>query len=57
MNSSTGFGVYRYDNTFFKYEGQWKNGLKHGMEVAMDTADTFFCYVVDILVTHPGPPM
>lgn len=49
--------MYRYDNAFFKYEGQWKNGLKHGMEVAVDTANTFFCYAVDILATHPEPPM
>ncbi|WAR12326.1 MORN1-like protein [Mya arenaria] len=23
-------GSYEYDNKFFKYEGQWKNGKKHG---------------------------
>ena len=27
---SLGYGVYNYDNKFYKYEGQWKNGLKHG---------------------------
>ena len=26
----TGSGAYEYDNKFFKYEGQWKNGKKHG---------------------------
>lgn len=26
----TGYGVYRYDNKFFRYEGQWEGGLKHG---------------------------
>ncbi|KAG2489821.1 hypothetical protein HYH03_011770 [Edaphochlamys debaryana] len=26
-----GFGTYTYPNTFFKYEGQWVNGLKHGL--------------------------
>lgn len=25
-----GFGVYHYENEFFKYEGEWKDGLKHG---------------------------
>lgn len=25
-----GFGVYVYDNKFFKYQGQWENGSKHG---------------------------
>ncbi|XP_052230156.1 MORN repeat-containing protein 1-like isoform X2 [Dreissena polymorpha] len=25
-----GVGSYEYDNKFFKYEGQWKNGKKHG---------------------------
>ncbi|XP_069774660.1 MORN repeat-containing protein 1-like isoform X2 [Narcine bancroftii] len=25
-----GFGHYIYPNSFFKYEGQWKNGKKHG---------------------------
>ena len=27
---SAGNGSYEYDNKFFKYEGQWKNGKKHG---------------------------
>ena len=26
----SGYGVYKYDNKFFRYEGQWENGLKHG---------------------------
>ena len=26
-----GHGVYRYENTFYRYEGQWKEGFKHGM--------------------------
>ena len=26
----SGEGSYEYDNKFFKYEGQWKNGKKHG---------------------------
>ncbi|ESO89935.1 hypothetical protein LOTGIDRAFT_192458 [Lottia gigantea] len=25
-----GFGVYNYENHFFKYEGEWHNGKKHG---------------------------
>ncbi|XP_076469998.1 uncharacterized protein LOC143300288 [Babylonia areolata] len=25
-----GFGVYVYENHFFRYEGEWKNGKKHG---------------------------
>ena len=25
-----GHGVYVYDNKFYRYEGQWKNGKKHG---------------------------
>lgn len=29
-NLRNGFGVYIYDNRFFKYEGEWKNGIKHG---------------------------
>ncbi|XP_052816897.1 MORN repeat-containing protein 1-like isoform X3 [Mya arenaria] len=29
--SPQGKGSYEYDNKFFKYEGQWKNGKKHGM--------------------------
>ncbi|XP_069112130.1 MORN repeat-containing protein 1-like isoform X5 [Argopecten irradians] len=26
----TGLGVYTYENKYFRYEGQWKNGKKHG---------------------------
>nr|KAG5708027.1 hypothetical protein BaRGS_025165 [Batillaria attramentaria] len=25
-----GYGVYVYENQFFRYEGEWKNGKKHG---------------------------
>ncbi|XP_072036503.1 uncharacterized protein [Amphiura filiformis] len=25
-----GYGVYRYPNSFFRYEGDWKEGKKHG---------------------------
>uniref|UniRef100_A0A8C5WAY0 MORN repeat containing 1 n=1 Tax=Leptobrachium leishanense TaxID=445787 RepID=A0A8C5WAY0_9ANUR len=25
-----GYGVYIYSNSFFRYEGEWKNGKKHG---------------------------
>ena len=25
-----GKGVYIYENSFFKYEGQWNEGVKHG---------------------------
>ncbi|XP_053401021.1 MORN repeat-containing protein 1-like isoform X3 [Mercenaria mercenaria] len=28
--AAEGAGSYEYDNKFFKYEGQWKNGKKHG---------------------------
>ena len=27
---SAGYGVYNYENKFFRYEGQWESGLKHG---------------------------
>ena len=26
----TGFGVYNYSNKFFRYEGEWSKGKKHG---------------------------
>lgn len=25
-----GFGVYQYNNPFFRYEGTWQDGKKHG---------------------------
>ncbi|KAM4015161.1 MORN repeat-containing protein 1 [Anomaloglossus baeobatrachus] len=25
-----GYGIYVYDNSFFRYEGEWKSGKKHG---------------------------
>ncbi|CAN2388229.1 MORN repeat-containing protein 1 [Pristimantis euphronides] len=25
-----GYGIYVYPNSFFRYEGEWKNGTKHG---------------------------
>lgn len=25
-----GFGVYQYPNPFFRYEGTWQDGKKHG---------------------------
>ena len=28
--SLAGHGVYIYENRFFRYEGQWENGRKHG---------------------------
>jgi|UPI00001F1E26 hypothetical protein len=27
---NTGYGVYVYPNSFFRYEGEWKGGKKHG---------------------------
>ncbi|CAF0851752.1 unnamed protein product [Didymodactylos carnosus] len=30
QNLRSGFGVYRYSNPFFRYEGTWKKGKKHG---------------------------
>lgn len=27
---TTGYGVYVYPNSFFRYEGEWKGGKKHG---------------------------
>ena len=27
----SGFGVYNYPNKFFRYEGEWKDGKKHGV--------------------------
>jgi hypothetical protein len=29
-NLRNGFGIYVYDNRFFRYEGEWRNGVKHG---------------------------
>jgi len=29
-NMRNGFGIYVYENKFFRYEGEWKNGKKHG---------------------------
>lgn len=29
-NLRNGFGIYQYDNKFFRYEGEWKNGIKNG---------------------------
>ncbi|XP_063719757.1 MORN repeat-containing protein 1-like isoform X2 [Symsagittifera roscoffensis] len=29
-NYRSGFGVYVYPNNFFRYEGEWKDGKKHG---------------------------
>jgi len=26
-----GFGVYQYSNPFFRYEGTWQDGKKHGI--------------------------
>nr|XP_002738000.2 PREDICTED: MORN repeat-containing protein 1-like [Saccoglossus kowalevskii] len=26
----TGYGVYNYPNSFYRYEGEWKDGRKHG---------------------------
>jgi len=28
--AAAGFGTYTYGNKFFHYEGEWKNGKKHG---------------------------
>lgn len=25
-----GHGIYQYENKYFRYEGQWRNGTKHG---------------------------
>mgnify|MGYP001810716255 CR=1 FL=1 len=25
-----GYGTYIYENSFFRYEGEWLNGVKHG---------------------------
>jgi len=29
-NLRNGFGIYVYENKYFRYEGEWKNGKKHG---------------------------
>jgi hypothetical protein len=29
-NLRNGFGIYIYENEFFRYEGEWKDGKKHG---------------------------
>ncbi|CAF0793589.1 unnamed protein product [Brachionus calyciflorus] len=29
-NLRNGFGIYVYDNNFFRYEGEWKDGIKQG---------------------------
>lgn len=30
-NLRNGFGIYVFENTFFRYEGQWAKGVKHGL--------------------------
>lgn len=30
LHSCAGFGVYNYSNKFFRYEGEWSKGKKHG---------------------------
>lgn len=45
--------MYNYENKFFRYEGQWENGLKHGKTlisnhhslVSLRQLKTFFCKV------------
>jgi hypothetical protein len=34
----SGFGIYQYPNSFFRYEGSWQNGKKHG-ELASDATE------------------
>lgn len=29
---SSGYGVYVYPNSFFRYEGEWRGGKKHGKD-------------------------
>lgn len=30
VSVQSGFGVYTYENKFFRYEGEWLSGKKHG---------------------------
>lgn len=32
VSNFAGYGVYQYENKFYKYEGQWRNGFKHGKD-------------------------
>lgn len=32
---AAGHGVYVYENRFFRYEGQWENGKKHGRSMVL----------------------
>jgi hypothetical protein len=25
-----GHGIYQFENRYFRYEGEWRNGVKHG---------------------------
>ena len=38
-NLRNGFGIYQYDNKFFRYEGEWKNGY-----IYLDSAQFYFNY-------------
>lgn len=35
----TGYGVYVYPNSFFRYEGEWKGGKKHGKKLLVIPED------------------
>ncbi|XP_046543654.1 MORN repeat-containing protein 1-like isoform X2 [Haliotis rubra] len=37
-----GFGVYTYENQFFRYEGQWQRGKKHGHGKLLMKDGTFY---------------
>ena len=38
-----GYGIYTYANSFFRYEGEWKNGVKHGNLLFMCTIHCSTC--------------
>ncbi len=51
-----GYGAYTYDNKFFRYEGQWENGLKQGKQspVAVIGSKPNACCYDDTSVSVPS---
>lgn len=41
-NVRDGFGTYVFENKFFRYEGEWKNGKKHGIGKLIMKDGTFY---------------
>ena len=42
-----GFGVYQYSNPFFRYEGTWQDGKKHGKHIAVECICVCWCFRFD----------